>query len=312
MEKHYLGLEIGGSKLQFAVGDEAGTIVERLRYEISRDAVAARIRQQIEEAVKGELGEFRFAAAGVGFGGPLDRHTGHVVNSHQVQGWAGFGLTDWCENLLRCPVFADNDANAAALAEAVGGAGKGHEIVFYLTIGSGLGGGLVRGGKIYHGMTPGESEVGHLRLDRQGTTLESVASGWAVDARIRGAFGTHPDSRLCQLAQQTPGAEARYLLDALAEGDALAQQIINETAEHLAFGLSHVVHLFHPEVLVLGGGLALVGEPLRMAIDEVLPNFIMEAFHPTPPLRLAELAEAAVPTGALLLARQRGTTHPSD
>jgi glucokinase len=312
MDKAYLGIEIGGTKLQLFVGNEAGDVVRQVRQDLDRSEAADGIRQRIVKVVREEFGDLRFAAAGVGFGGPLHRHTGHVVESHQVPGWAGFGLTDWCENLLRCPVFADNDANAAALAEAIDGAGKGHEMVFYVTIGSGIGGGLVRGGRIYHGTPPGESELGHLRLDRQGTTLESVASGWAVDARIRAALGTHSDSRLCQLAQQTPGAEARYLAEALDVGDSLAQQIIHETAEYLAFGLSHAVHLFHPEIVVLGGGLSLVGEPLRAAIDDLLPNFVMEAFHPTPSVRLAELAEATVPLGALLLARQRGTSHPSD
>jgi glucokinase len=192
------------------------------------------------------------------------------------------------------------------------GPGGGNELVFYLTAGSGLGGGLVKGGRIYHGASPGECELGHLRLDRQGTTLESVASGWAVDARIRELLDGHPDSLLCQRARQTPGTEARHLNEALAAGDPLAEQLLAETAGYLALGLSHVVHLFHPEVLVLGGGLSLVGEPLRQAIAEQVPALVMEAFHPVPPVRIAELSEAAVPTGALLLARQRGVSHPSD
>src|SRR5207253_102470 len=143
-----------------------------------------------------------------------------------------------------------------------------------------------------HGATPGESEIGHVRLDKSGTTLESRCSGWAVDRKLR-------EDKL----MDTNGAEAKRLTELLASRHAIAQKILEETADDLAFGLSHVVHLFHPEIILIGGGLSLVGEPLRAAVARALPKYLMEAFAPGPKIALAKLSEDAVPMGALELAR---------
>src|SRR5205807_4738824 len=131
--------------------------------------------------------------------------------------------------------------NGAALGEARHGAGAGFNPVFYVTLGSGVGGGLVVDGYIYHGASPGESEIGHLRLDRNGTIVEARCSGWAVDAKIRSLKESKSESVLCRLAANANGGEARYLAAALEQGDGAAKRVIRETAEDLAFGLSHAV-----------------------------------------------------------------------
>jgi glucokinase len=197
----------------------------------------------------------------------------------------------------------DNDANTAALAEAVQGAGVDSTPVFYVTLGSGVGGGLVVDKKIYHGAIPGEAEIGHLRLDKSGTIVEKRCSGWAVDARIRNAIEKEPDSPLAKLTRANPGAESKHLAKALESGDLLARKILDETTEDLAFALSHVVHLTHPEMIILGGGLSLMGEVFRSSVERQLPRFLMDAFKPGPAIRIAALQEDVVPIGALLLAK---------
>jgi glucokinase len=219
-----------------------------------------------------------------------------------VEGWSDFSMADWLSQLAGTAVFVDNDANVAALGEARHGAGAGFDPVFYVTLGSGVGGGLVTGGKIYHGAAPGESEVGHVRLDRAGTTVESRCSGWAVDAKVRAAKAKHPDSALARRIGGATRGEAKFLCAALLENDPMAAAILEETAEDLAFGLSHVVHLFHPQIIVLGGGLTLIGEPLRAAVERPLRRFVMDAFAPGPKIALAQLGEDVVPVGALELA----------
>ncbi len=199
-------------------------------------------------------------------------------------------------------MFVDNDANVAALGEARRGAGRGANPVFYVTLGSGVGGGLVVDGRIYHGAKPGEAELGHLRLDRAGTILESRCSGWAVDAKIRELKNREPSSALAQMLGPELGGEARHLIAALAQNDPAAHRILNETTADLAFGLSHVTHLFHPAAIIIGGGLSTVGEPLRAAIAHSLNLFVMDALKPAPQILLTKLAEDAVPTGALELA----------
>src|SRR5262249_34587156 len=152
---------------------------------------------------------------------------------------------------------------------------------------------------------PGEAEIGHLRLDQNGTTLESRCSGWAVDARIRELAKAEPASGLARKLNGDPGGEAKFLGTALQGGDALAKRIVEETSEDLAFGLSHVVHLFHPGIIVIGGGLSGVGEPFRLAVQNALRRHVMGAFAPGPRIELSKLEEDAVPVGALELARDR-------
>ena len=300
-----IGIEIGGTKLQLVTGDAAGKILERRNFTVEPANGAAGIRRQIEQGLRELARSGPPEALGVGFGGPVDWKTGRICRSHQIEGWSEFDLGRWLRELTGAPVFVDNDANVAALGEARRGAGVGFNPVFYVTLGSGVGGGLVVGDAIYHGATPGEAELGHVRLDRQGTTVESRCSGWAVDAKIRALAKKQPSGVLAKLVGDKPGAEAKHLAAALKQGDAAASRILEETAADLAFGLSHVVHLFHPQAVILGGGLSRVGEPLRAAVEHALAGLIMKAFLPGSHLALSTLGEEAVPTGALELARLR-------
>lgn len=297
-----LGIEIGGSKLQLVLGDVSAVIREKRKLTVAPGEAAEGIRRQIEQALPELLRGRKSDAVGVGFGGPVDWRSGKIACSHQIAGWFGFDLAGWLRPLIGAPVVVENDSNLAALGEATRGAGAGFNPVFYFNMGSGVGGGLVLNGVVYHGAPPGEVEFGHLRLDRQGTIVESKCSGWAVDKEIRQALAAKPGGTLAKLVGPTIGGEARHLAAALRDDDALAQQIIAETAEHLAFALSHAVHLLHPQILVMGGGLSLVGEPLRAAVAAALPRFVMEAFLPPPQVCLAKLGEDAVPVGALCLA----------
>ena len=299
-----LGIEIGGTKLQIVHGDAHGHIAGRWRATVDRPRGGPGILDQLEVGIADltrGIGR-KPAAIAVGFGGPVDPATGRVRVSHQIAGWENFPLRDWLQDLTGAPAVLENDANTAALGEALRGAGVGHDPVFYVTLGSGVGGGLVAGGSIYHGAAPGEAEFGHLRLDRDGATVESRCSGWAVDARVRDLAIHEPASLLARSLPATPGGEAKGLGPALLAGDPAAQRVVREVAADLAFALSHAVHLFHPAVIILGGGLSLIGESLRTAVAAHLPLHVMEAFAPGPEVRLAALGEDAVPVGALCLA----------
>jgi glucokinase len=239
----------------------------------------------------------------VGFGGPVNYKTGKISVSHQIAGWENFNLQQWLQDLTGVPVFIDNDANVAALGEAVHGAGAAYEIVFYMTIGSGIGGGVVMNKKIYRGAYPGEVEVGHLRLNKQGDTLESQCSGWAVDEKIRKAVAAQPQSMLAKLVGDITKGEARFLSEAIKNGDTAAKRILHETADNIAFAVSHVVHLFHPEIIIIGGGLSLLNKYLSDEITSILRDYVMSAFLPPPEIKIASLGKNVVPVGALELAR---------
>ncbi|WP_338875834.1 ROK family protein [Spirosoma sp. SC4-14] len=309
-----LGIEIGGTKLQLVTSDETGQIKQRFRYSVDSSLGASGIRTQIEAALA-QLSE-QPKAVGVGFGGPVDWQSGRIATSHQIGGWAGFNLADWLhEQLPAASIRIENDANVAALGEAKRGVATGFSNVFYITLGSGVGGGMIQNGRIYHGTTPGEAEIGHLWLippdeaGSPGQTIEQTVSGWAVDKQIRDLLPQLPaDSVLktrvqeAHLSGQT-GGEARFLHPAYEASDPVARMLIEQIGSVVALGLSHVVHLFHPDALVLGGGLSLIGEPLRAAVRQALPRFVMKTFHPAPIVLLAKLGEDAVPIGALQVAQ---------
>ena len=299
----HIGIEIGGTKIQIVAGNADGTFLERHRLAADRARGGAGIREQIASVVPGLMARHSVASVGVGFGGPVDPKTGQICCSHQVPGWHDFPLGDWVRDLTGVPVAVENDANVAALGEALRGAGRGFGCVFWINMGSGVGGGMVVDGRLYHGARPGEAEIGHLRLDRSGRIVEDACSGWAVDRRIRAAVvGQVGFLARAVGSQSSEGGESRHLRSAIDAGDPLARKILGDVADDLAFALSHAVHLFHPEIIVVGGGLSLVGEPLRAAMAEALPAYLMEAFRPGPQVALAGLGEDSVPIGALALA----------
>jgi glucokinase len=304
MEERFIGIEIGGTKLQLVVGDKEGNIEERKRYNIDPAKAAQGIQDHIKECLESwEPLMETISAIGIGFGGPVNWKDGTIQVSHQIDGWENFNLRSWLENLTGKPVSIDNDANVAALGEAIYGHGKGRDIVFYMTIGSGIGGGLVIQNTIYHGKAPGEVEIGHIRMDKSGGTLESKCSGWAVNKRVRLYIDQNPESILYSLSKADQGPEATLLKPALEAGDLDAKQIVEEVADDLAFALSHIVHLFHPDVLVIGGGLSLLGDALAIPIAKQLDNYLLKAFLPAPEIKIAQLAEDVVPIGALELAK---------
>jgi len=295
------GIEIGGTKLQVVLGNESGEIHDRVAHTIDASQGAAIIRGLIE----GELKKFgKLDAVGVGFGGPVNRFTGEVWTSYHVKGWTGFNISGWLSEVTGSPVILENDANTAALGEAVWGAGSKHKIVFYVTVGSGVGGGLVVDRQIYHGRLPGEAEFGHIRLGVNGRILQDSCSGWAVNEKIREKVVSGSGGILAELAGQNKGIEAKALLPAIEAGDPDAIEIFDTTMTDLAFGLSHVAHLFHPDTIIIGGGLSFIGEPLRRQVEDKMKVFIMDAFQPGPEVQLSELKSDAVPVGALILAGQ--------
>ena len=302
-EEYVIGVDLGGTRMRAALMDDDLAIRAReetlTNAETGFEANLDRMKNLILSVwPAGQTVE----GIGVSIPGPTNPFTGVVELGTNLKGWSHIPLAELLAQEFGVPVYLGNDANVAALGETTRGAGAGFSPALYVTLGSGVGGGLVVDGKIYHGAASGETEIGHLRLDRAGTTLESRCSGWAVDAKIREQIKARPDGPLARLVGDSVRGEARHLAAALQAEDEVAHRILATTAADLAFGLSHAVHLFHPAVIVLGGGLALVGAPLRTAVETALRGFIMDVFAPGPALRLSTLGEDAVPVGALLLA----------
>src|SRR5947209_17703679 len=192
----FLGIEIGGTKLQLGVGPDDGKLRGLWRGTVDSAAAAEGIQRQISAAVPELLNgsgvtREQLRGVGLGFVGPVDDRARTVIKSHQIRGWDNFPLADWVADLLGLPAVLGNDADVAGLAEALHGAGKGLSPIFYITIGSGIGGGLIIDGEIYRGVGRGAAEIGYVRvLSDNGKLkpLEKVASGWALEREARQFF----------------------------------------------------------------------------------------------------------------------------
>jgi glucokinase len=320
----FLGIEIGGTKLQVGVGAGDGVLSGLWRGTVDVAAGPDGIRRRIAAAVPELLAtsgidRSTLRGVGIGFGGPVDDSNQTIIKSHQIDGWDGFPLADWISDLVGLPAALGNDADVAGLAEALHGAGKGMSPIFYITVGSGIGGGFIIDGQIYRGCGRGAAEIGHLRVPFMGSMwpLESLASGWGmtkqVDFRLRypHQFGLDCEAsanlsqRFFQFTNQRP-ITAQLIAEAAGAGDLFASGILVDALQSLAEGIGHVLTLLCPKRIVIGGGVSLIGEELFF---QPLRRFVIErTFKPFEGLTdivPASLGEAVVVHGALALARQR-------
>ncbi len=306
MERNYLGIEIGGTKIQIFIVNTSYIILERIKFFVGDKKEASKIQKVLEKNLNKILSEWEITAIGLGFGGPIDYNSGFIHKSFHVHGWDHFNIKKWLSNITNIPVFVDNDGNIAALGEAILGAGKGLGRVFYITLGSGAGGGFVVDGKIYHGNAPGEFEVGHLRLSKAGETMESSVSAWALNKKLSVYIDNNPHSQLAVLVKKNETDATKNLMAAINGNDFEAKAILDETIDDLAYGLSHVVHIVNPNILILGGGLSNLGDYLSITLTQKLRKYVMEVLkQKLPAVKLSGLKEDTVPMGAVVLAIQQ-------
>jgi glucokinase len=301
----FLGIEIGGTKLQLGLGKGNGKLLGLWRGSVDPAAGGEGIRQEIVRAVPellAQTGAHRqdLRGIGVGFGGPTDDETQTVIKSHHIAGWNGFPLAAWLSDLIGLPTVICNDADVACLAEATHGAGQGLSPVFYITVGTGIGGGLVIDGEIYRGVGKGAGEIGHLVI-RGEAILESFAAGWGIEVRA------NRDPRLDSLRRSVGrNLTVKDIAAAVRTGDMAARECLDSAIRALAEGIRQTITLLCPRRIVIGGGVSLIGEeyfftPLRREVA----NGAFEAFAGLTDIVPAALCEEVVIHGALALARNR-------
>ena len=320
----YLGIEIGGTKLQLGLGDGDGALHALWRGAVVPTEGADGIRRQIEAAIPELLAGAKrkredLRGVGIGFGGPVDDATRAVIKSHQIQGWDAFPLADWITDITGLPAVLGNDADVAGLAEALFGAGKGFSPIFYITIGSGIGGGLIINGEIYRGCGRGAAEIGHLRvsipdLNQPCDTsilapLETISSGWGIEKLFREHASRNPESfyALMQpVGGDTNKLTMRTIAEAVSQGDRHSRELLNVSLDCFAEAVCHIIALLSPRRIVIGGGVSLMGEallfqPLRRMVAERVFKPFADCYDIVP----AALGEEVVVHGALALARKR-------
>jgi glucokinase len=338
----FLGIEIGGTKLQLGVGDgRGGRLVAVERLPVDPSAGAEGILRQIAEAGRSLINAHSARGIGVGFGGPIDAASGRIVTSHQVEGWNDFVLADWCRATFNLPTVVANDSDAAGLAEARFGAGRGKSVVFYTNVGSGIGGALVIDRELYRGgsgmaVEPGQLRPG-LQSDRPNQTVEALASGWAITAAVQARLGEPFAHSIDGMTDRAPESVRRRLIDredanerdaadlrsrcdgnlerlntqiiaeAAQQGNRLAREVFDRAAQAFGWAIAQVITMTAPNVVVLGGGVSLAGEDLFIGpARRYVRRYVFPAYADTFEIVLAELGEEVVVHGALALAAEGG------
>ncbi len=306
-----IGIEIGGTKTQVGIGSaDTGLLPEGiLRRTVNRADGASGILRDIlsmvdELLTSKDLTLADISRIGIGYGGILDSSRGVILKSFQIDGWTNFPLKEWMEKQWGKPVMIENDASTAGLAEYVLGNGRGCSRLFYITVGSGVGGGWILNGKIDNGQGLGSAEIGHMWVpDPQSgklIELEQICSGWAIGERARLA-ASNTNSLMKEIAGSFQNIDAKVVYLAAEKGDEIATHILKETCQTLGMAISNIVALLHPERVVLGGGVSLMGPIFWNALENEFRLRVLPAFASRVELIQAKLRENVVVIGALCL-----------
>jgi glucokinase len=314
-----LGVDIGGTKLAVAVSTSNGEVLaaqrEPSRAEEGPDAMIARAADMARAVVaEAGLGMPDIEGIGIGCGGPLDPWRGVILNALNNPGWTNVPLVERIQAELGRPTFLDNDANAAALGEHRFGAGRGVRNMVYLTISTGVGGGLILDDRLFHGENGNAGELGHISVRVAGGRpchcgssgcIETYCSGTNIAARAREALERDEGATSVLADHVRDEIRAEHVVAAARDGDPMACAIWNETTELLGGGIVSIIHAFNPQLVVLGGGVTHAGEmlfdPLRRVIAGRAMPWLSEAVTIVP----AELGEHTGVLGAVAVALER-------
>ncbi len=316
-EQYFIGVDVGGTKVAAGLVNSAGEITHQTRIPMvaaNAGAGLAAVTAAIDSvrAASNLNPELQGSISGIGIcaPGPLDPRTGVVVNPPNLPGWRNFPLAAEISKAYRLPVRVDNDGNAAALAETLWGAGRGYRNVFYATLGTGIGTGIVFDGRIYHGRTGSAGEGGHVTIDYRGPRcncgklgcIEILASGTAIARRASEQIAA---GRRSAILEQAGGhldkITGEMVGRAYVARDSLAKELLQETAMFLTVWLGNIVDLLEPDVMIVGGGAASLLQPFFDKIRDRLPGWCVNSHCQEIPLVMAHYgADAGIAGGAAL------------
>jgi glucokinase len=309
-----IGVDVGGTKVLGGVVDEFGLVRKTARRDTPREGGAA-LTQAIADVAKELMGEFAVDSVGVSAAGFVSSDRKTMLATPNIAGWNGVDLDYELTSLIGLPVVIENDANAAAWGEARFGAGRGRRHMLMLTVGTGIGGGIVVNGELYRGAFGIAAEIGHIRVVPEGHLcgcgargcFEQYGSGNALMRHAREAIAASPDIARNLLSRgdgTLEGLTGKAITDAARDGDAVALAAFNTTAQWLGAGIASLSVVLDPECVVIGGGVIDAGDillnPTRAALEQAMP---FAGKHPYPEIIAAQLGNEAGLVGVADLAR---------
>lgn len=287
MSKYYAGIDLGGTFIKCGIVDGDGKLLGKDKIPTGKDRPYGEIAADMAACVralaeKAGLAAEDLAAAGIGAPGTADSEHGVIIYSNNIE-WENVPLGRAVQQALGVPAFVTNDANAAALGEFVSGAGAAYKSVVFITLGTGVGGGIVLDGKLFEGGKSAGAEVGHtvIRMNGEKCTcgrkgcFEAYASATALIRQTKAAMQKAQGSKLWQLCGGDPEkVDGKTAFDGMREGDAAATRVVKNYIKYLAEGIANLANIFRPDAVLLGGGVCAEGEtllkPLRRKVNSLL------------------------------------------
>ncbi|MCH8061264.1 MAG: ROK family protein [Chloroflexi bacterium] len=314
MTDYALSADLGGTQLRVALVDREGALHERHATDTlaqhGREAVVNNLVQALGH-VAGMVDRASIVGIGVSMPGPIDPDDGTVYDPPNLPGWGIYSAKDRVEDALGMQASFANDASLGALAEHAYGAGRGHKDMIYLTVSTGIGGGIIIDGRLYGGHKGFAGELGHMTIDRKGRLcncgnmgcLEALASGTAVARIANERLASGEDSVLSQYSRDNGGpVSASQVAAASSEGDLLARSIMDEAAVNLGIGIVSYMHIFDPEIIVIGGGMSHSLDQLLPGIEREIQDHAMAHQRERRPVVKSELGDDVSILGAAALA----------
>jgi len=304
----YIGIDLGGTHVRAARVDAEGRILAADRRQTSQDGPDAVTRQIVDLVARVRAAGSR--GIGIGVPGAIDAAAGRVLNIPALAGWAGVPLVEAVSQASGLPCTLENDAKAAALGEWRAGAGKGCDNLAYVTVGTGIGGGMIVEGRLIRGVGGLAGEVGHTHVTdspqqcacgRYGC-WQAVASGPALAARARMAVAADPAARIAVLAGRET-ITAFHVAEAAREGDGLASALLSEFARFLGMGFANIQHCYSPSRIIMGGGMSALFDLLQAEMASALRAGLLPGFPPAQ-IVAAKLGDDAGLVGAAMIARE--------
>ncbi|MBR6966023.1 MAG: ROK family glucokinase [Clostridia bacterium] len=309
-----VGIDVGGTGIQVGVLDEQMNILAEGSIPTSTTIPFAEQITLITECVlstvaSAGLDADQIESVGVGIPGIANKETGEVVKCPNM-GWNHVPFRSEFKKHLNVPIFIDNDANVAALAESVAGVSAGTSSSVFITIGTGIGSGIIINGKIWNGFHGIGGELGHVIFDLNGVPcscgnhgcLERYCSATAVIRMAREAIAQHPDTLMLKMVNNDIlKIEARTIIDAARASDPLAMEVFARFTDDLAQAIASVVNFLDPEVIVLGGGVSKAGSFLLDPLSRKYKKYVLYNDQPMPKVKLAVLGAKAGIIGAAML-----------
>jgi glucokinase len=318
-ERPTLGVDIGGTKVAAGLVDASGVILFQTRVPMIANGSAEAGFGCVVNAVNAVFAtrpDARSSLAGIGIcsPGPLDPRAGIVINPPNISCWRNFPLAAEVQRVFGVRARIDNDANAAGLAEAIWGAGVGYRDVFYATLGTGIGTGIAFDQRIYHGRTGSAAEGGHVTIDYRGPRcacgkfgcIEALCSGPAIArcARARMAESAEAGAKILELAGgNLEAVQAETVAEAFRQGDPLATEVLETSADLLTVWIGNIIDLLEPEIIILGGGVSELMSAFFGRIREQLPNWSINQRATEIPIVRAKYGSDAGIAGAAALCR---------